>query len=348
MKKIILALSLLMLLTLTACGKEKSAKEEIYVYNWGEYIDPQILKDFQKETGIKVNYDTYASNEDLYIKMTQSQDKYDVVVPSDYMIERLSKEGLIQEINFKNIPNFDGVEDNLKNPTFDPENKYSVPYFWGTVGIVYNKKEVKDPVDSWNILWNEKYKDQIIMYNSQRDTIGIALKRLGYSLNSTSEEELQEVKQSLIEQKPLVYAYLDDDGRDVVVQGDANLSVIYSGDALLMMQQNKDLDYVVPKEGSNIWYDSMVIPKNAKNVSGAEKFINYMLKPEVQAKNAEYCVGYTSPVKGVKDLLPDEIKNSKVAYPDIDKLPPLEAFRDLGDFIKVYDRIWTEINASNL
>ena len=348
MKKIILALSVLMLLTLSACGKKDQAKEEIYVYNWGEYIDPSILKDFQKETGIKVNYDTYASNEDLYIKMTQSQDKYDVIVPSDYMIERLIKEGLIQEINFENIPNFSGVEDILKNPSFDPENKYSVPYFWGTVGIVYNKSEVKDKVDSWNILWNEKYKDQIIMYNSQRDTLGLALKRLGYSLNSTDEKELEEAKNSLIQQKPLVYAYLDDDGRDVVVQGDANLSVMYSGDALLMMAQNEDLDYVVPKEGSNIWYDSMVIPKNAKNVSGAEKFINYMLKPEVQAKNAEYCVGYTSPVKGVKDLLPDEIKNSKVAYPDIDLLPPLESFRDLGDFIKVYDRIWTEINASNL
>ena len=348
MKKIILALSVLMLLTLSACGKKDQAKEEIYVYNWGEYIDPSILKDFQKETGIKVNYDTYASNEDLYIKMTQSQDKYDVIVPSDYMIERLIKEGLIQEINFENIPNFSGVEDILKNPSFDPENKYSVPYFWGTVGIVYNKSEVKDKVDSWDILWNEKYKDQIIMYNSQRDTLGLALKRLGYSLNSTNEKELEEAKKSLIEQKPLVYAYLDDDGRDVVVQGDANLSVMYSGDALLMMAQNEDLDYVVPKEGSNIWYDSMVIPKNAKNVSEAEKFINYMLKPEVQAKNAEYCVGYTSPVKGVKDLLPDEIKNSKVAYPDIDLLPPLESFKDLGDFIKVYDRIWTEINASNL
>lgn len=348
MKKIILALSVLMLLTLSACGKKDQAKEEIFVYNWGEYIDPSILKDFQKETGIKVNYDTYASNEDLYIKMTQSQDKYDVIVPSDYMIERLIKEDLIQEINFENIPNFSGVEDILKNPSFDPENKYSVPYFWGTVGIVYNKSEVKDKVDSWDILWNEKYKDQIIMYNSQRDTLGLALKRLGYSLNSTNEKELEEAKKSLIEQKPLVYAYLDDDGRDVVVQGDANLSVMYSGDALLMMAQNEDLDYVVPKEGSNIWYDSMVIPKNAQNVSGAEKFINYMLKPEVQAKNAEYCVGYTSPVKGVKDLLPDEIKNSKVAYPDIDLLPPLESFRDLGDFIKVYDRIWTEINASNL
>jgi len=340
-------MSLLMALTLTACGNNE-AKEEISVYNWGEYIDPEILKDFEKETGIKVNYSTYASNEDLYIKMTQSQDQYDVIVPSDYMIEKLIKEDLLQEVNYENIPNFQNVEDRLKNPTFDPENKYQVPYFWGTVGIVYNKDQVTEPVDSWDILWNEKYKNQIIMYNSQRDTIGVALKKLGYSLNSTNENELQEAKDLLIKQKPLVYAYLDDDGRDVVVQGDANLSVMYSGDALLMMQQNESLDYAIPKEGSNIWFDSMVIPKNARNVSGAEKFINYMLEKEVQAKNVNYCVGYTSPVKGVKELLPDEIKNSKVAYPDLENAPELEAFKDLGDFIKVYDRIWTEINASNL
>ncbi|MBU5669452.1 spermidine/putrescine ABC transporter substrate-binding protein [Peptoniphilus sp. MSJ-1] len=348
MKKLILLMSLLISVTLTACGGESKATEEISVYNWGEYIDPEILKDFEKETGIKVNYSTYASNEDLYIKMTQSQDQYDVIVPSDYMIEKLIKEDLLQEVNYENIPNFQNVEDRLKNPTFDPENKYSVPYFWGTVGIVYNKKAVTDPVNSWDILWNEKYANQIIMYNSQRDTIGVALKKLGYSLNSTNEKELQEAKDLLIAQKPLVYAYLDDDGRDVVVQGDANLSVMYSGDALLMIKQNEDLDYVIPKEGSNIWYDSMVIPKNARNVSGAEKFINYMLEKEVQAKNVNYCVGYTSPVKGVKELLPDEIKNSKVAYPDLTNAPELEAFKDLGEFIKVYDRIWTEINASNL
>lgn len=348
MKKIIVALSLILMLTLTACGsKDNSSKEEISVYNWGEYIDPQILKDFEKETGIKVNYSTYASNEDLYIKMTQSQDQYDVVVPSDYLIERLIKEDLVQEINFDNVKNFDTVEDKLKNPVFDPENKYSVPYFWGTMGIVYNKAVINEKLDSWDALWDKKYEGQIIMYNSQRDTIGLALKRLGYSLNSIDPKELEEAKKTLIEQKPLVYAYLDDDGRDVVVQGDANICVMYSGDALNMIEQNPDLDYFIPKEGSNIWYDSMVIPKNAANKEGAEKFIDYMLKPEVQVKNAEYCVGYTSPVKGIKDKLPENIKNSKVAYPDLETTPPLEAFRDLGEAVKLYDRIWTEISASN-
>lgn len=348
MKKIIIALSILLMLTLSACGKEEvSPENQISVYNWGDYIDPEILKDFEEETGIKVNYSTFASNEDLYIKLTQSQERYDVVIPSDYMIERLIKEDLVSEINFDNVENFKNVEEDLKNPAFDPENKYSVPYFWGTLGIVYNKKEIKEKIDSWDDLWNEKYKDQIIMYNSQRDTIGPALIRLGYSLNSTDPKELEEAKESLIKQKKLVYAYLDDDARDVVVQGDANICVMYSGDALNMIEQNPNLEYVIPKEGSNIWYDSMVIPKNAANKAGAEKFINYLLRPEVQAINAEYSVGYTSPVKGVKELLPDEIKNSKVAYPNMDELPPLEAYRYLDDAVKLYDRTWTEIIATN-
>lgn len=345
MKKFIIPL-LLMTLFLTACGKNQ-AKESINVYNAGEYIDPQILKDFEKETGIKVNYSTFATNEDMYIKATQSQDTYDVIVPSDYMIERFIKEDFLQPLDFSKIENFAQVEDNLKNPSYDKENKYSVPYFWGTVGIIYNKNEIKDTVDSWNILWNPKYKKQIIMYNSQRDTIGLALKRLGYSLNSVNPDEINAAEESLIEQKPLVYAYMDDDGRDVIVQEDANIGVMYSGDALLMIDQNPDLDYVIPKEGSNLWVDAMVVPKNATNVDGAHKFINYMLKKEVQIENVLYCVGYTSPVKGVKEELPDKIKNSKVAYPDLDKLPPMETFKDLGESIKLYDRAWTELNASS-
>lgn len=346
MKKIYLALVVLLLLSVTACSKN-SSKEVVNVYNWGEYIDPEIIKDFEKETGIKVKYSTFASNEDMYIKLTQSKDNFDVIVPSDYMIERLANEGLLQEIDMNKIPNYKNVEDFLKNPEFDKENKYSIPYFWGTVGIVYNKNMVKDKVDSWKILWDKKYENKIIMYNSQRDTIGVTLKKLGYSLNSTNEEELNKAKEELVKQKPLVYAYLDDDGRDVMISEDAALCVMYSGDALLMMLDNNNLEYVIPKEGSNIWYDSMVVPKNAENKENAYKFINYILDKNVQVKNVEYTKGYTSPVKGVRELLPDEIKNSKVAYPDINTLPPLEAFKDLGNSIKIYDRIWTEINATS-
>lgn len=262
------------------------------------------------------------------------------------MVERLIKEGLVQKIDFTKIPNFAGIENTIKNPSFDPTNEYSVPYFWGTLGIVYNDSMIKDKIDSWDDLWNEKYKNQIIMYNSQRDSIAIALKKLGYSMNSTNMDELQEAKNELIKQKRLVYAYLTDDGRDVLVQGDAAIGVMYSGDALLMMNENKDLKYVIPKEGSNIWYDSFVIPTSSKNKEGAEKFINFMSRPDIAALNAEYCVGYTSPVIKAKDLLPEEIKNSYVAYPDIRELPRLEAYRDLDKLVSTYDRIWTEVIAT--
>ena len=330
---------------LSSCNKKDSANS-INVYNWGEYIDPATIKMFEEETGIKVFYETYASNEDLYVKLVQNTDSYDVVVPSDYMIERLIKEDLVEKIDFNNIPNFAGIENSIKNPAFDPTNEYSVPYFWGTLGIVYNTSMIKDNIDSWSDLWNEKYKNEIIMYNSQRDSMAVALKKLGYSMNTTNIKELEQARDALIEQKPLVYAYLTDDGRDVLVQGDAAMGVMYSGDALMMMNENKNLKYVVPKEGSNIWYDSFVIPKSTKNKKGAEEFINFMSRPDIAALNAEYCVGYTSPVVETKELLPDEIKNSYVAYPDMEKLPPLEAYRDLGELVTIYDRMWTEVIAT--
>lgn len=347
-KKSLLILTLILICTvpfLSSC-KKNNVTNAINVYNWGEYIDPETIKMFEEETGIKVSYETYASNEDLYVKLVQNTDSYDVVVPSDYMIERLIKEGLVEKIDFNNIPNFAGIEESIKNPSFDPTNEYSVPYFWGTLGIIYNKNMIKDNIDSWSDLWNKKYKNEIIMYNSQRDSIAVALRKLGYSMNSTSIEELQEAKKALIEQKPLVYAYLTDDGRDVLVQGDAAMGVMYSGDALMMMSENENLEYVVPKEGSNIWYDSFVIPKSTTNKKGAEEFINFMSRPDIAAINAEYCVGYTSPVVATKELLPDEIKNSYVAYPNTEELPELEAYRDLDKLVEVYDRIWTEVIAT--
>lgn len=349
-KLLLLVLTMLMMVSITACGSsdKKEAKESgsINVYNAGEYIDPQILNDFEKETGIKVVYDTFASNEDLYIKLTQSTDSFDVVVPSDYMIERLIKEDKLQKINFDNIPNYKGISAGVKKQSFDPNDEYSVPYFSGTLGIIYNTKAIDSEITSWKDLWNPKYKGQIIMYNSQRDTIAIALKMLGYSLNSVNDDELNKAKEQLIAQKPLVYAYLTDDGKDVIVQGDAAIGVMYSGDAALMVKDNPDLKYVIPQEGSNVWIDSLVIPKSAKNVAGAEKFIDYLCRPEVAAKNAEYLLGYTSPIDAAKELLPEELRKSEVAYPDYSKLPKLEAFKDLGDNVQKYDKIWTEISAT--
>ncbi|WP_138158839.1 ABC transporter substrate-binding protein [Peptoniphilus catoniae] len=339
---------LILLISLAACSKGDSSKETINVYNAGEYIDMSVIKDFEKEFNAKVVYDTFASNEDMYLKVTQGNDTYDVLVPSDYMIERLIKEDFLQKLNFENIPNFEKVEDALKNPEFDPSNEYSVPYFSGTLGIIYNKSIIDDKIDSWTDLWQEKYKDQIIMYNSQRDSIALTLKMLGYSMNSTNPKELEEAKQALIKQKHLVYAYLTDDGKDTIVQGDAAIGVQYSGDAALMINDNPDLEYVIPKEGSNVWIDSFVIPKNAENKELAEKFINFMCRPEIAKRNAEYLVGYTSPIKDVKNLLPEEMKNSEVAYPDYSKLPELETYKNLDkEVLALYDKVWTEVSASS-
>lgn len=349
-KYLILSLFVFIILSvpfLSSCGEKETVKGRVVnVYNCGEYIDPETVKMFEKETGIKVQYETYASNEDMYVKLKQNTNNYDVVVPSDYMIERMIREGMLAKIDYNNIPNFKEVDPKLKNPSYDPKNEYTVPYFWGTVGIVYNDKMIKDKIDSWNDLWNPKYKNQIIMYNSQRDAIAIALKKLGYSMNSTDPKELEEAKKELIKQKPIVYAYLTDDGRDVMVQGDAAIAVEYSGDAELMMSENPDLKYVIPKEGSNIWSDCFVIPKTAKHKKEGEEFINFMCRPDIAEMNAEYCMGYTSPIVKVKELLPEDLRNSEVAYPDMKKLPPLEAYKDLGKDVILYDNLWTEVIAT--
>lgn len=344
MKRLPIILLISMLL-LTACGKTGDKKETIHVYNWGDYVDMDTIRAFEKETGIKVIYDTFASNEDLYVKLKKSNDPYDVIVPSEYMVERMIREDMLLPLNYDLIPNMKKLDKRILNMDYDPGNKFSVPYFWGTLGIVVNRDYVKAPVDSWSALWDPKYKNEIIMYNSQRDSIAIALKYLGYSMNSRSMKELEAAKEALIAQKPLVYAYLADEGRDVMSQGDAALSVMYSGDAAMMRQENKSLEYIIPKEGTNIWYDSFAVPKQSKNPEGAMAFINFMSRPDIAAKNAEHNVGFATPIPEAIALLPKALREDPVAYPDLDRLPPLEVYRDLHDFVEVYDRIWTEVTA---
>lgn len=346
MKRFKWILCLCALFLLGGCENISSGEREtIHVYNWGEYLDTDTLRMFEEETGIHVIYDTFASNEDLYVKLKKSNDPYDVVVPSEYMVERLIREDMLRPLDYDLIPNSQKMDKRILDMEYDPGNRYSLPYYWGTLGIVANKKYVDTPIDSWKDLWDPHYKNEIIMYNSQRDSIAVALKMLGYSMNSRSEKELEEAGKALIEQKPLIYAYLADEGRDVMSQGDAALSVMYSGDATMMCQENKDLEYIIPKEGSNIWYDSFVVPKDAKNPTGAMKFINFMSRPDIAAINAEFNVGYATPVLEAIDLLPKELRENTIAYPDVDRLPPLEVYRDAGDLVKVYDRIWTEVTA---
>lgn len=323
--------------------------EKLVVYNWGEYIDPEVLTMFEEETGIDIVYEEFETNEILYPKISSGAIAYDVICPSDYMIQRMIENDLLSEINFDNIPNLKNIGKQYleQSRQFDPENKYSVPYCWGTVGILYNKMMVDEPVDSWSILWDPKYKDNILMQDSVRDAFGVTLKYLGYSLNSTDLDELTEAKNLLIEQKPLVQAYVIDQVRDKMIGNEAALGVIYSGEAIYTQKENPNLEYVIPKEGSNIWIDSWVIPKNAEHKENAEKFINFLCRPDIALMNFEY-ITYSTPNEAARELIEDKsIRNSEIAFPDLSKYDNLETFQYLGtEADQVYGDLWNKVKSS--
>ena len=323
--------------------------EKLVVYNWGEYIDPEVLTMFEEETGIDIVYEEFETNEILYPKISSGAIAYDVICPSDYMIQRMIENDLLSEINFDNIPNLKNIGKQYleQSRQFDPENKYSVPYCWGTVGILYNKMMVDEPVDSWSILWDPKYKDNILMQDSVRDAFGVTLKYLGYSLNSIDLDELTEAKNLLIEQKPLVQAYVIDQVLDKMIGNEAALGVIYSGEAIYTQKENPNLEYVIPKEGSNIWIDSWVIPKNAEHKENAEKFINFLCRPDIALMNFEY-ITYSTPNEAARELIEDEsIRNSEIAFPDLSKYDNLETFQYLGtEADQVYGDLWNKVKSS--
>lgn len=327
--------------TLIVSGCNKNT-ETISVYNWGDYLDGDLLSKFTKETGIVINYENYGSNEEMYTKVKSSGASYDVIIPSDYTIEKMIKEDLLDELNFDNIPNYKNIAERFKKLPYDNNSKYSVPYMWGTVGILYNTKMVTESVDSFDMLWNENYKGQIFMYDSIRDSLAVSLKRLGFSLNSKNLDEITLAKEELIKQLPLVQAYVTDTVKDKMINNEGALAIVYSGDAMYCMELNEDLAYVVPKEGSNIWYDAMVIPKNAKNKEGAEKFINFMNDAEISKQNSEY-IGYSSTNRAGVDLLPKEITDNEIYWPSEEIIKDCEVFIDLEDFLSEYDKAWTEV-----
>lgn len=341
-KLIVLTLAISMMLSLAGCGGEQ--KTQLKVYNWGDYIDQSIIEDFEKQYNIEVVYDEFATNEEMYAKIKAGADDYDILVPSDYAIKRMIDENLLHKLDMNNIPNYKYIDDRFKKLAFDPNDEYSVPYMWGTVGILYNKTMVKEPVDSWKILWNEKYSKQILMLDSLRDSIGITLKMLGYSLNTKDDKELNHAKEMLIIQKPLVLAYVGDEVKDKMIGGEAALAVVWSGDAIYMKRENPDLEYVIPKEGSNIWFDSVVIPESSQHKKEAELFINYLCDSEVAFKNADY-IGYATPHVEAKKMLPVELTSDKSAYPEDTDLQNSEVFEDLAESLSKYDRIWTEVKA---
>lgn len=352
MKKLI-ALGLCTCMTaalLSGCGSaNKYPNGKVYVYNWGEYIDPETLDMFEKETGIQVIYDEFDTNETMYPKVEAGASNYDVVCPSDYMIQKMIDNDLLQELNWDNIPNAKaniGAQYYEQSEAFDPGNRYAVPYCWGTVGILYNKTMVDEPVTSWSILWDEKYADSILMQDSVRDLFMVGLKSLGYSMNSTDENELNEAKDLLIQQKPLVQAYVIDQVRDKMIGNEAALGVIYSGEAIFTQRENPDLEYVIPKEGTNVWIDSWVIPKNAENVENAEKFIDFMCRGDIALLNFNY-ITYSTPNTAAQALIEDDdIRNSKIAFPDLSQYDGLETFSYLGDDADaLYNDLWKEIKS---
>ena len=343
---------------LSGCGKKSATDDagEVYVYNWGEYIDEAVITMFEEETGIKVVYDMFETNEEMYPVIEAGGVNYDVICPSDYMIQKMIENDLLAELNFDNIPNISEIDPEFmeRSKAFDPENKYSVPYTWGTVGILYNTSMVapEDVPTKWADLWDEKFKGEILMQDSVRDAFMVALKSLGYSMNTESESELQEAKDLLIQQKPLVQAYVVDQVRDKMIGGEAAIGVIYSGEMLYIQDEvaslglDYDLEYVLPEEGTNVWIDSWVIPKNAKNKENAEKWIDFLCRPDIAKMNFEY-ITYATPNKGAFDLLDEEIQNNKAVFPDIDSLKNCEVFQYLGDDVdSIYNDLWKEVKSN--
>lgn len=345
-----LLLTMVMVPGLTGCGSAE-AKESINVLNWGEFIDEDLLDDFEDQTGIEVNYNTVPTCEEMYAKMKNGGVNYDVVVPSDYMIARMIEEDMLAPMDLNNVPNAQYVDQEFRNPEYDPTGEYSMPYQWGRVAVIYNKAMVDEAdLGSWDLLWNEKYAGQILMFDNSRDAMGIALKRLGASYNTTDEAVLRQAADMLKAQKPLVQAYVMDQIFDKMEGGEAAIAPYYVGDYFLMLEELGDSDveigYYIPEEGTNLYVDAMCIPKDCRNKAGAEAFINFLMEPEVMAQNTEE-IYYSTAESAARDLLPDKMKNNEELYPAAEVIAQCETFINLPMNIReLYDTLWVEIMSS--
>lgn len=348
-KTIAVALVLVMLLSLllvVGCGQKK---QTLNILNWGDYIDPELVTRFEEENNVKINYTELPSNEEMLIKLRSADCIYDLCFPSDYIIEKLVAEDLLHPLNKQNIPNLSNIDPEIMSIArgFDANNTYSVPYMWGTVGILYNKTMVTDPVDSWDILWNEKYKDQVLMYDSVRDSLAVSLIRLGYEINTRNADEVKQAADELILQKQnIALAYGTDDNKTTMINNKAALCVIYSGDGFACMDENEDLDFSVPNEGSNIWFDNVVIPKTSANKELAEKFINFLCDAEVAKQNTEY-IYYTTPNSAALALMDSYFTENETYNPPQEVRDRCVIFHDLGDFTNVFNTEWERIKSTN-
>ncbi len=341
----ILGAVLLLLAANTYLKTTRSADSgTLTIYNWGDYIDPALLESFEEESGLQVIYETFDSNEAMYTKINQGGTSYDIAIPSEYMIERMIAEDMLHPLDASKIEGFEHLAPELVDLPFDPGNQYSVPYFWGTLGIIYNDKMIEaDALTAWEDLWDPAYRESILLIDGAREIVGLTLQNLGYSLNSKNREELREVENKLEDLAPNVKAIVADEIKMYMIQEEAPIAVTFSGEAADMMGENENLHYVLPEEGSNLWFDNMVIPKTAQNVDGAHAFISFMLRPENAALNAEY-IGYSSPNQtAIEQYIDEEIVADEQFYPDLEEIDHLEVSQNLGlDFIGIYNDIFLE------
>ena len=352
----IISLLLILLLCFGMClvGTGCVTKQKLYIFNWGDYIAPEIIDLFEAEyPQYEVVYDMFDTNETMYQKLVSTNTPYDVLVPSDYMIARLIQENYLLEIDTTKLENYSNLEEHLKYTDFDPNGRYSVPYLWGTLGIVYNTDLVTEPVDSWDILWDEQYKGKILMLDSVRDSMAAALIKLGYSLNTEDPEAIAAARDLLIKQKPLVAQYGVDDIKDPMMNGNYALCLHYSGDALYMMMEGEaNLEYAIPKEGSNIWIDSMVIPKTSKNYEGAMAFIDFMCRKDIAFLNTDYNA-YSTPLRKdiIQELVDEELLDGEMAEnhvynPSAEETKNTEAYVHLDHALQDYNDAWEKVRLS--
>lgn len=349
MKKIIVSILILLLSLLALSGCSSANKKTVVVYNWGQYISDgtdntlNVISAFEKKTGYKVVYRTYESNEELYGLLKNGSIQCDVIIPSDYMISRMIEEGLIQKLNFANIPNYVNIGASYKNLQYDPKNEYSVPYTWGTTGIIYNTKMVKKTVDSWNILWDPDFKGQVLMFRNPRDAFAIALLKLGYSINTTDEKQLRQAADELKKFNRNKQAYVMDEVFDKMEGSNAAIAPYYAGDFFTMRDKNADLAFVHPKEGFNIFVDAMCVPTNAANKAGGEAFINFMLDPKIGKANIDY-IEYSTPNTAVYKLLDDDVKNDPISYPSKEALKKGQVMINLpAKTNELMQSLWLEV-----
>ena len=353
MKRVLSLLLICLLLLPCLPVQAEAAENEITVYNWGQYISDgsdgylDVIAQFEAETGIKVNYLTYDSNESLYTKLKTGGSTYDVIIPSDYMVGRLINEGMLEELNFDNIPNYQYIDEAFKNQSYDPENRYSVPYTWGTVGIIYNTKYVDEAdIGSWDLLWNSKYAGKILMFDNCRDAFAISEFLLGCSINTQDTAELRSCANKLVEQKPLLQGYVMDQIYAKMTREEAWIAPYYAGDYLYMVEENPDLGFYFPEEGFNVFIDAACIPKGCTNKAGAEAFINFLCRPDICGPNLEY-LGYSAPISAAKDYMDPEVAESEIAYPSDEALAVSESFNALDtQTSQLMDSLWLSVKTS--